>query len=547
MTNSFDSMTAIAGKNVLIFRPYGIAINHFAIEQAVCGQLTQRGANVKWLVCNGIFIECDQHWQLLNRANKADACTRCVGSAQQVANRFDLNMDGLGAHLTSDDYTSVSKWVMGLDPSTLFDAKLNDWELGLWAKSSVNTQLRCADIMLDEPAHVQAYHAYLHGAALTAIALTRYLDTAKVDAIFMMNGRTAASRTVFEIARARSIPVAIHEFGRSEETRYLFMNEGCLSLGGWDQHWSVWKDKPLSGSEIQQVKSFMDARLKGTVDFAFNKHNTITSTQLIGDSRKCKIVSLFTSSTDEISANADWSWPFTQIDWLREVVRYFKARPEYMLVIRCHPNHDHTFYGRDYQFLNALATLDLAAVNNIKVVMPSEKVDSYSLMLASEASMVFSSTMGLEASLLGVKAMIAGCGRNQDRQVAREYKDGDLSHLPASLDAFLDAPADPQWRVNAARWLHLFAFRYVYEVPLVRRNGNQVACLPEAYTKRLADWPFLEHIVEFFTNGGQAFEPFPPRAIVDAHEYDDEAVAIREAFEGLAQREHAKGEILSIV
>lgn len=526
----------VKGKNVLIFRPYGVSINHFAVEQAICGQLGLLGAKVNWLICNGIFSECDRHWQLINRNDKKDACQRCVGFAVHIRNQFKLAMAGLGEHLTQADYTYVDDWLAALHPSELSAAELEGWQLGEWSMSSVNTHLRCAQILLDDPAHVVAYRAYLRSAALTAVAFRNYLAKSPVDALFLMNGRTAASRTVYEIARSRGIPVAVHEFGRSEETRFLFLNETCLSMRGWNQHWEAWKDIPLTRSEVGEIQGLISARLKGKVDYSYNKDNKVSVKNLLSDIQGKKIVSLFTSSMDEISSSVDWEWPYTQIEWMAEVIKYFKDRPEYMLVIRCHPNHDNSFFGKDFQFLDALLHLGYQGCDNIRVVMPTEKVDSYDLLQSSSAVLVFVSTVAIESSLLGIKTMIAGSGRNQGRQLAYEYTDANLANVAPTLTEFLENPVDEQWRINAARWYYIFTFRYVYDVPLVKREEGRLECRPEAFTTLLPQWQLLNDIVRFFCEG-DGFVQRLPEALSDTRNYEQERREVAEAFDVLARRQ----------
>jgi hypothetical protein len=167
-------------------------------------------------------------------------------------------------------------------------------------------------------------------------------------------------------------------------------------------------------------------------------------------------------------------------------------------------------------------------------VMPAERLDSYRLVLASEATMAFGSTVGVEASLLGRRTLMVGNSRNQWRGASAVFTGDDVTQLPAALDAFLAAPVDPQWQINAARWTYLYAYRYTYDVPLVRRQGAGVECLPQAFSQRLAKWPMLSHLVEFLVSGAEWVETFPAPATVDPDAASAERAAVRESFAPLA-------------
>src|SRR5690606_4637131 len=143
------------------------------------------------------------------------------------------------------------------------------------------------------------------------------------------NGRTSATRMVLEVSKEAGIPVAVHEFGRSEETRILRANENCHSLVGFSKAWDEWKAQPLNADERSRLEGNFSERLVGRVDFAFNAKNNVSAERLISDFANGKTVyALFTSSTDEIASAVGWEWKFSQLQWIGKVVEYFRGRPD---------------------------------------------------------------------------------------------------------------------------------------------------------------------------------------------------------------------------
>lgn len=497
-------MSGIEGKNVLIFRAYGISNNHFAIETAISGQLGQLGANVRWLVCDGVFEQCDHHWQLVNPEDKKAACQVCYKAALDRRDYYSLSLEGLSEYITDEDLREVITWCERLDDDGLESAQFQGYPVGGWCKSSVNTQIRVAFIDFSNILHVSVYRQYLRSAALALIAYKRYLSEVAVDYVLLMNGRTFSTRVVLEISKEAGLPVAIHEFGRSEETRILRANENCHSLVGFSKSWGKWKDQPLTADERTALRIHFLDRINGRVDFAFNAGNNVSGEQFLSRFSKGKTAfALFTSSTDEIASAEGWGWKFTQQQWIVKVVDYFRTRPELFLFIRCHPNHFNKLMGVDSQFIDALRLMSLP--RNVQIIWPDEKCDTYSLVRAVEAVFAYNSTVALESVLLGKRVYLGGGGLFRGRGFCWET-DCELENVPAAVERFItgDELCD---RDLAERFYYLYFFRQVYDVPFIKRTEQGLVCKPEAFVQ-LVDSPLIKSLVDFYCYGTDFF-PVP--------------------------------------
>ncbi len=495
-------MKEITGKNLLIFRAYGISGNHFSVETAIAGQLGLLGLNVSWLVCDGVFEQCDHHWQLINPKDKADACKVCYKAALQRRDFYSLKLSGLSEYLSEENYSAVSAWSEGLGSSELEGAFFDGFPIGYWCRSSVNTQLRCSVFDFSNLLHVSVYRQYLRSTALALIAYKNYLIINNVDYVLLMNGRTFATRMVLEVSKAIGIPVAIHEFGRSEETRILRANENCHSLVGLNGAWEEWKDEPLDLVERGKVKEHFSSRVGGRGDFAFNAANTTSAEYFLRKRQEGrKVVSLFTSSTDEIASAEGWAWKFTQLEWIRQIVDYFKVRPDLYLVIRCHPNHVNRLMGVDGQFIDGLSQMSLP--DNVLIIWPDDSCDTYSLINFSESVFVYASTVAIEAVLLGKNVFFGGGGLYRDKGIFYQT-DCDLDGVPDAIESFLFLEETGCSREKAERFYYFYFFRQVYDVPFLVRNKDGLFCKPEAFTQ-VIDSKIISDLVGFYLNGSDFF------------------------------------------
>lgn len=497
-------MSRMQNKNILIFRAYGISGNHFAVELSIAGQIQQLGAKVKWLVCDGVFEQCDHHWQLVDRSDKKAACEKCHGAALQRRDVYSLDLSGISQYLTSEDYLEVSDWCNGVDDYSLDKALYEGYPIGEWCKSSVNTQLRCAVIEFSNLLHLSVYRQYLRSTALTVIAYKRYLQVNHVDSVFMMNGRTFATRAVLEISKLEGIPVAIHEFGRSEETRILRSNENCHSLLDFSRSWESWRHHPLDIKERAEVERHFSDRLGNRVDFSFNRGNNVSAEKyLAGFASDSRLFALFTSSTDEIASAEGWGWKFSQLEWIEKVVEFFRSRSDCSLIIRCHPNHINALMGEDSQFLDGLKGIELP--QNVIIVWPRESCNSYSLIEGVEGVLVYSSTVALESVLLGKKVYLAGGGLYRGRGIFWE-SDCSLAEVVREVESFVSSSESGCDREVAERFYYYLFFRQVYDVPFIKRvEGGRLVCKAEAFSA-LAESKIVSDLVEFFCTG-KGFSP----------------------------------------
>jgi hypothetical protein len=93
-------------------------------------------------------------------------------------------------------------------------------------------------------------------------------------------------------------------------------------------------------------------------------------------------------------------------EWYPEIIRWFAARPDWQLVVRTHPVEAKLtqpmsvseYIDRDFPALPA----------NVRLVRPTDKVNTYGLMKITDLGLVFTSTVGLEMTIRGLPVVLAG-------------------------------------------------------------------------------------------------------------------------------------------
>jgi capsule polysaccharide modification protein KpsS len=156
-------------------------------------------------------------------------------------------------------------------------------------------------------------------------------------------------------------------------------------------------------------------------------------------SRFKQIVPIFTNvifDTSQSHANVIFEHMF---DWLDQVLTIIQKNPDTLFVIRAHP--DEARPGKasresvaEWAKLNRVDVLE-----NVVFVDATEYFSSYDLIQKSKFVMIYNSTIGLEATLLGVPVLCAG--KSRFTQIETVYFPKTRNEYIRTFEKFL---ADPE-------------------------------------------------------------------------------------------------------
>lgn len=171
-----------------------------------------------------------------------------------------------------------------------------------------------------------------------------------------------------------------------------------------------------------------------------------------------QMVSVFTNvvfDTSQVHANVLFEDMFA---WLDELALTMRKERETLFVIRAHPDENRT--GKESQESVAAWFRDrhIDGWHNVLFIGPEEPISSYELIQASNFVLVYNSSVGLEASILGTPALCAG--RARFTQIEAAYVPPDREAYWHRLREFLTAA---ELDVPAAQVKNARAFLY-YEL-----------------------------------------------------------------------------------
>jgi hypothetical protein len=470
---------------VLCYAPYNRWTLHGQWEMTILQGLKHRGAEVQYVLCDGLYSDCDVFWEVTS-PRPANACTSCQADVTRLVADMGMDFRWLGRYLTPAEGRAARAWADALTDDELLTASHGTWPIADWVRLSVQSHLRRSTLDLADAPVRRALRSYLYSGLIAAFALDRLLDESDPDVLLLFNGRQSSTRVALELAKARGLRTIVHERGVSKEELTLVENGSAVSLAPVREAWAQWADVPLDAGEAEAIAQLVHARGQG-LGLSWRAFTTAPQPlhavrARLGLVPGRRVWALFTSSDDEIAGDADYASPFpSQTAWIARVIEYARAHPEIDLVVRVHPNTgSRRSTGANRTQLDELERLSAAGLpDNVRMVGPEDDLSSYTLMELCSVGLTWVSTAGLELACRGKQVVVAAGSAIHGTGFVATVTDAETFEAD-HLDPLLDRPAgaaSAEIRRHALRFAHLWWIRMRVPFGLVR--------MPDPHTGQL--------------------------------------------------------------
>jgi hypothetical protein len=271
--------------------------------------------------------------------------------------------------------------------------------LGAGAASSL--VLNTCDSDPDLRANRALVARYLRSAALVYEATQLLLERVRPTAVMVFNGRFACTRPIVEAARRAGVPCSFHERGATFEHYEIFRRPPHDFAYLRDCVRAAWTE---AGPDRERIaESFFRRSRSGQVldwlDFTEGQQRGRVPAR--GDRRR---LVYFSSSDDEFTGAGDLlDHPLfgSQREAVQFLVDWVATQPDAELIIRVHP-YVLQKAARDRDWWTALQG------GRVRVEGPDSPTDSYALAESADAVLTYSSTIGIEAAMLGRPVILLG-------------------------------------------------------------------------------------------------------------------------------------------
>ena len=429
--------------------------------------LRLKGIPVAYFACHSGMSHCVLG---TNRDNvrKAPPCRSCVYQSRTLYagsndfSRFDPKTTKVVTTSTVSWFNFESdvhleKTMENLPLPNLMKFEWQHIPLGSLCLPGLRWILRIHHLNDDEPTRY-LLREYILSAWNVAQKFSRFLDETNPRAVVVFNGQFYPEATARYIAQQRGIRVITHEVGLQPAS--AFFTEGEATA--YPIH--IPNEFELDAEQNARLDAYLARRLQG--DFTMAGIKFWADMKGLDESflRKAagfkQIVPIFTNvifDTSQPHANTVFEDMF---DWLDMALDVIRRHRETLFIIRAHPDELRVRKSSRETVEGWVSGRGVDKEPNVVFVSPRETLSSYELIQRSKFVMVYNSTIGLEASILGAAVLCAGKARFT--QYPTVFFPQTVDEVRRKMKEFLEAEkidVPAEFKRNARRFLYYQLFR----------------------------------------------------------------------------------------
>ncbi|MCJ7626706.1 MAG: hypothetical protein MUO76_24710 [Anaerolineaceae bacterium] len=252
---------------------------------------------------------------------------------------------------------------------------------------------------------------YIRSAWYCAKEFSTLLDDVNPSVVVVFNGMFYPEAAARWVAQKRIPPLKVisHEVGLRPFTGFFTTGEATA------YPIDIPEDFDLDLGQLLQIEKYLEQRFKGNFSMAgirfWPEMKKIEAEFWDKASNFTQIVLVFTNvifDTSQSHANVVFPHMFAWLDLVAEIIR---DRPDTLFVIRAHPDENRPGKESCESVADWVTQSGISDLPNIIFVDADEHFSSYELIQNSKFVMVYNSTIGLEASLLGIPVLCGGKAR----------------------------------------------------------------------------------------------------------------------------------------
>jgi hypothetical protein len=297
---------------------------------------------------------------------------------------------------------------------------------------------------------------------LSASGIARQFDTmmekTSPQAVVVFNGQFYPEATARWVAQQRGIRVITHEVGLRPFSAFFTDGEATA--------YPLEIPDTFVLSELQNacLDEYLAQRFQGNFSMAgirfWSQMSELSDDFQQHIARFHQVVPVFTNvifDTSQPHSNIVFPHMFA---WLDQVLDLARQYPDTLFVIRAHPDEIRPGKASRESVAEWVAAQKATELPNLMFVPAEGTLSSYGLIQKSKFVMIYNSTIGLEASILGIPVLSAGKARFT--QLPTVFFPRTVDEFQQQAHQFLSAEdifIPPEYQLNARRFLYVQLFQ----------------------------------------------------------------------------------------
>lgn len=424
---------------------------HFETELELMLDLMKKGNDVYSLACDKVFNK----YCTLNKNTDGEICNQCRASYKKGLKTINFPKKNI-LKLAKIKLPSFPSFETSKELSRYCVDEIN---LGFGVYSSYMSTIR--DYLFDPNEHKKALHGYLQTSYLVLKNVETIIEDLKPEAIYLFNGRFLEYWPVIGLCKKHKIDYYLHDRG-ADYTKYsLVKNDLIHNPKRYHREIDFFWEHAKEPQRSKTAKKWFEDRRSGIEQswLVFTKEQKQNLLPKGFDSAKQNIA-IFNSSLDEYYAFPEWQNPISdnENDIIKDILEHYKNDDTKHFYLRLHPN----LKGIKTTQINQLKEIEKSEYKNLTIIWAEESIDTYSLIDASDKTITFSSTVGIEAAFWNKPSIVAGVSAYGGLDCC--YQPKTYEELFNFIDQKLE-PKDPKNSYPFGYWSATFGTEFVFFKP----------------------------------------------------------------------------------
>jgi hypothetical protein len=382
---------------------------------------------------------------------QAPPCTECMHQSRVLYKHMDVHW--FAYHGDVDLKRTIEK----LDLDALSKFTYQGVPLGELVLPSTRWILRRHNLNQDDAA-LEIMRDYILSAWSVKQAFEALVREVKPQSVVVFNGMMYPEATVRWVANQHGIPSFSHEVGMAPFSGFFTAGEATAYPV------TIPDDFHLTDAQNEKLDAYLSNRFKGKFTMAgqqfWPEMSGLDDNFLRSADKFKQIIPVFTNvvfDTSQPHANVVFSDMF---EWLDMVLEIAKNHMETLFIIRAHPDEARPGKASEESVADWAVRCKVAELTNVTFIRPDEFFSSYEMIRRAKFIMIYNSTIGLEAAIMGKPVLCAGKARYT--QLETVFFPNTLPAFRAQAETFLEADqieVPEAFRENARRFLYFQLYR----------------------------------------------------------------------------------------
>lgn len=468
---------AVGGPKVLIATTVTGFSHVTTIESLLGVALTLRGAEVHYLVCDGVLPGCLR--AEIENVPRLDVfeqyglpkeiCPSCMAQGRRAYEPLGLPIHRLGASITADEAQEARNAAGTIASSEMRGFAIDDLALGEHAYAGALRYFARGDVE-GLPRSDMVVRRYLEASILAARGVRRLLASlGSLRTAVFHHGIYVPQGVIGEVCRERGTRVVNWNPSYRKNT-FIFSHGNSYHHTLMDEPVGTWESMAWSPAREAEILAYLRSRITGARDWIWFHENPDENFDTFAGAMGLDPAKPTIGMLTNVMWDAQLHYPAnafgSMLEWVLETIRYFAKRPDLQLLMRVHPAE---IRGTAPSRQPIIAEIDRAFPQrpaNVFIIPPESPVSTYAAMARCDSVLIYGTKTGVELTSVGTPVIVGGeawirnKGLTLDARSRAEYFEF-LDRLP------LGRRMDPGAVARARKYAYHFFFRRMVPLPFV--------------------------------------------------------------------------------